>query len=198
MKKNFFRVLTLAVAALPFVSCGAKTETAKEDAKAEKVEEVAETPAAEAALDASIPGINNTKYNQAFFMDEANKGTEPSADKYVTTESGLKYVIVEPGKGTSPTATDVVTVHYIGELVNGEQFDSSVDRGEPTSFPLNRVIPGWTEGLQLMKPGGVAVFYIPYQLAYGEAGMRDPYTGQVVIPQSAPLIFWVQLLEVKK
>ena len=84
-----------------------------------------------------------------------------------TTPSGLQYEVIAEGKGERPTATDQVEVHYTGKLLDGTVFDSSFDRGEAIDFPLNQVIPGWTEGLQLMKPGGEAVFYIPYKLAYG-------------------------------
>lgn len=149
------------------------------------------------AVESPLPGINGTKYNAAFFNETSNKGDKAGVDKYAQTPSGLKYVIAREGKGKSPKATDTVTVHYVGTLTDGTQFDSSIDRGEPATFPLNRVIPGWTEGLQLMKEGGVAVFYIPSNLGYGEQGSINPYTGQYTIPPSAPLIFWVQLLEVE-
>jgi FKBP-type peptidyl-prolyl cis-trans isomerase len=84
-----------------------------------------------------------------------------------------------------------VTVHYTGKLISGKVFDSSVKRGQPTTFPLNRVIPGWTEGLQLMKMGGKWVFYIPSDLAYGTRGAGG------AIPPNATLIFEVELLEIK-
>ena len=148
------------------------------------------------AVDTPVNGINGTKYNAAFFNDQANKGEKASADQYAETGTGLKYVVVNEGTGKSPKATDNVTVHYVGTLTDGTQFDSSIDRGEPATFPLNQVIPGWTEGLQLMKEGGTAVFYLPSAIAYGERGSINPYTGQYTIPPSAPLIFWVQLIQV--
>ena len=129
-------------------------------------------------------------YNASFFSNTKNQSEKPSANTYVQTNSGLKYTIITPGSGKNPSATDQVTVHYVGMLPDGTVFDSSIDRGEPTTFPLNRVIPGWTEGLQLMKPNGVAVFYIPSSLGYGETGVPG------TIPPGAPLIFWVQLLKV--
>ena len=110
-----------------------------------------------------------------------------------TTDSGLQYEVLEEGDGVSPSETDMVEVHYEGTLVNGEVFDSSYERGEPTSFPLNRVIPGWTEGLQLMKEGGKYRFVIPAELAYGE---REVGGGQ--IPPNSTLIFTVELLNVQK
>lgn len=107
-----------------------------------------------------------------------------------TTASGLQYVVEKEGSGAQPTAEDEVTVHYTGKLLNGQVFDSSVNRGEPATFPLNRVIPGWTEGLQLMKAGGKAVFYIPSALAYGSAGAPP------MIGPDADLIFTVELISV--
>lgn len=107
-----------------------------------------------------------------------------------TTASGLQYKISQEGTGISPAASDLVTVHYHGTLIDGTVFDSSVQRGEPSSFALNQVISGWTEGLQLMKEGGKTTFYIPAELAYG-----DRATGK--IQPGSTLIFDVELLEVK-
>ena len=103
----------------------------------------------------------------------------------------MAYKVLSTGTGANPKATDQVTVHYTGKLIGGKVFDSSVKRGQPTTFPLNRVIPGWTEGLQLMKQGGKAIFYIPSDLAYGARGAGG------VIPPNATLIFEVELLEIK-
>jgi len=108
-----------------------------------------------------------------------------------TTASGLQYKITLEGKGKSPAATDTVLVHYEGRLLNGTVFDSSIKRNEPISFPLNRVIPGWTEGLQLIKEGGKAILYIPSKLAYGSRG-----AGGAIGPDEA-LIFEVELLKVQ-
>jgi len=109
----------------------------------------------------------------------------------ITTESGLQYEILEPGKGKHPTAESTVKVHYEGTLIDGTVFDSSYQRGEPIEFPLNGVIKGWTEGLQLMSVGSKYKLYIPYDLGYGERG-----AGQQ-IPPYATLIFTVELLEIK-
>jgi FKBP-type peptidyl-prolyl cis-trans isomerase len=109
-----------------------------------------------------------------------------------TTASGLQYKIVKEGTGKSPKATDSVLVHYEGKLLDGTVFDSSIKRNEPISFPLNRVIPGWTEGLQLVKEGGKAILYIPAKLAYGERGTPGGPIGP-----NETLIFEVELLKVQ-
>jgi FKBP-type peptidyl-prolyl cis-trans isomerase len=140
-----------------------------------------------------------------------NKATEPSADNkpaaqpapnapaasaqksdMITTASGLKYQVLKKGTGTvSPKATDTVKVHYHGTLLDGTVFDSSVERGEPISFPLNGVIPGWTEGVQLMKMGDKFKFEIPPNLAYG-ANSPSPK-----IPPNSTLVFEVELLGIQ-
>lgn len=108
-----------------------------------------------------------------------------------TTASGLQYEVLTPGKGkTNPAATDNVTVHYKGTSLDGKEFDSSYSRGKPTSFPLNGVIPGWTEGVQLMTEGAKYKFYIPSTLAYGENG-----AGGAIGPNET-LIFEVELIKI--
>lgn len=124
---------------------------------------------------------NNTK-----FLEENKKRPEVT-----TTASGLQYEVMKKGTGTvSPVATDKVEVHYHGTMYDGTIFDSSVQRGQTTKFPLNGVIPGWTEGLQYMKEGDKFKFFIPYNLAYGERG-RGP-----VIKGYSTLIFEVELIKV--
>ncbi|TCM64356.1 FKBP-type peptidyl-prolyl cis-trans isomerase FkpA/FKBP-type peptidyl-prolyl cis-trans isomerase FklB [Acinetobacter calcoaceticus] len=123
--------------------------------------------------------------NQAFFKENAKK---PGV---ITTKSGLQYMITATGKGKRPTAESTVTVHYKGQLLNAKVFDSSFDRGEPIEFKLNQVIPGWTEGVQLMQEGSKATLYIPAKLAYGEQGVPGN------IPANSALIFDIELIKVK-
>lgn len=120
-------------------------------------------------------------------MDKTLNETYGSAK---TTASGLRYIIEKEGEGESPKATSSVTVHYTGYLLNGNKFDSSVDRGQPATFGLNQVIPGWTEGLQLLKPGGKAKLIIPANLGYGANGYPP------VIPPNSWLVFDVELIKV--
>lgn len=115
--------------------------------------------------------------------------SDPKAQKL---PSGLVYIPVTEGKGASPKATDKVKVHYAGTLTDGQEFDSSYKRGEPVTFPLNGVIPCWTEGLQLMKAGGKGKLVCPSSIAYGDNG-RPP-----VIPGGATLVFEVELLSIEK
>ncbi len=114
-----------------------------------------------------------------------------SAKGVTTTASGLQYSVIKEGTGPKPTASATVKVHYTGKLLDGTTFDSSVDRGEPVEFPLSGVIPGWTEGLQLMNKGAKYKLYIPANLAYADRG-----AGNAIGPNET-LIFEVELLEIK-
>jgi FKBP-type peptidyl-prolyl cis-trans isomerase FkpA len=128
---------------------------------------------------------SNLEQGQAYLRANASK---PGVK---TTPSGLQYLVLEEGKGKSPKATDTVLVHYKGNLLDGTEFDSSYKRNEPISFPLNGVIPGWTEGVQLMKEGGKVRLFIPSNLAYGSRGAGG------VIPPDSTLVFDIELLKVQ-
>jgi FKBP-type peptidyl-prolyl cis-trans isomerase FklB len=131
-----------------------------------------------------VEGQKNQKAADDFLTtNKAKKGV-------VTTASGLQYEVIKEGTGASPKATDQVTVHYTGTLLDGTKFDSSVDRGQPATFPVNQVIPGWTEALQLMKVGGKYKLYIPPALGYGERG-----AGGEIGPNSL-LVFEVELVSI--
>lgn len=127
----------------------------------------------------------NTEAGNKFLAENAKK------EGVKTTASGLQYKVITEGTGAKPTAANEVKVHYTGTLIDGTKFDSSVDRGEPAEFPLANVIPGWTEGLQLMSVGSKYQLFIPAALAYGE-NSRPP------IPPNSVLLFDVELLEIVK
>ena len=131
-----------------------------------------------AAKEASAEG-------EKFLADNAKR------DEVTVTESGLQYEVITTGEGEKPSAESTVSVHYHGTFANGDVFDSSVERGQPAEFPVNGVIPGWTEALQLMTEGSKWKLTIPYDLAYGERG------SQGAIPPYATLVFDVELLSIK-
>ncbi|OAI48337.1 hypothetical protein AYO45_05110 [Gammaproteobacteria bacterium SCGC AG-212-F23] len=128
----------------------------------------------------------NKQAGDAFLAANKNK------PGIVTLPDGLQYKVITEGKGTSPSSRDTVVVHYQGTLIDGKEFDSSYKRGEPATFPVGAVIAGWTEVLQLMKPGATWEVYIPASLAYGTSGMPP------VIGPNETLIFKINLIEVKK
>jgi peptidylprolyl isomerase len=135
----------------------------------------------------ATPASDNTNAN----MNSTNAAASLAGGEMTTTASGLKYQVLKRGTGTvSPKSTDTVKVHYEGKLLDGTVFDSSIARGQPISFPLNQVIPGWTEGLQLMKVGDMFKFVIPANLAYG-ANSPPP------IPPNSTLVFEVELLGIE-
>ena len=138
----------------------------------------------EAAAEREAAVTRNKTEGEAFLAKNAK------AEGVKVTESGLQYMIINPGSSKKPLATDRVTVHYSGKLLNGTEFDSSYSRGEPTTFPLNGVIPGWTEGLQLIGEGGKVKLFIPSELAYGDRG-----AGAAIGPNST-LIFEVELISI--
>lgn len=142
--------------------------------------------AAEPNAAVTAPATKSTPaQGEAFLMANKNK------KGVITLPSGLQYEVIVEGKGKKPSLTDTVTVDYEGKLVNGKVFDSSYQRGQPASFPVNGVIPGWTEALQLMNTGSTWMLYIPPTLAYGQAG-----AGGLIGPNET-LIFKVHLINVK-
>ena len=130
-------------------------------------------------------GEKNKKEGEAFLAENKKK------EGVKTLASGLQYKVIKEGTGKTPKATDKVSTHYQGTLIDGTEFDSSYKRGEPATFPVNGVIPGWTEALQLMKVGSKWQLFVPSKLAYGEKG-----AGPIIGP-NAVLIFTVELLAIK-
>ena len=139
------------------------------------------------AQERQAKAAEKNKKDEKEFLEKASK-----AEGAVVTPSGLIYTELKAGTGAAPASTDTVKVHYHGTLVNGQVFDSSVQRGSPATFPLNGVIPCWTEGLQKMKVGGKAKLVCPSSIAYGDRGMPP------AIPGGSTLIFEVQLLDIVK
>lgn len=150
-----------------------------------------EAAAAEEFMRAEMQARQNSKFEKNKTEGEAWLAENAKKDGIMTTDSGLQYEVITEGNGASPDQDDEVTVHYKGTLINGEVFDSSYDRGTPATFATNRVIKGWTEGLQLMKEGAKYKFYIPQDLAYG----ANPRPGGIIEPYM-PLIFEVELIQV--
>jgi len=131
-----------------------------------------------------VEGDKNLKEGEDFLASNKSKSG------VVTLPSGLQYEIIKAGTGPKPKAEDEVKCHYVGTTIDGKEFDSSVKRGEPATFPVNRVIPGWTEALQLMPVGSKFKIYLPESIAYGATG-----AGEVIKPYST-LVFEVELLEI--
>jgi FKBP-type peptidyl-prolyl cis-trans isomerase FklB len=135
---------------------------------------------------AKVAGEKNQKEGEAFLAENKKK------EGVITLPSGLQYKVIKAGSGNKPKATDTVTVHYQGTLINGTEFDSSYRRGQPVSFPVNGVIPGWTEALQLMETGAKWQIVIPSNLAYGDRG-AGPQIGP-----NATLIFEIELISIQE
>ena len=156
----------------------------EQEAVVAAIREKRETMLAKERDEAARRGKENLQAGLEFLAENADKKGVKE------TDTGLQILEVESGKGQSPLASDTVLVHYEGRLISGEVFDTSYSRNEPVEFGLHQVIPGWTEGLQLMKVGGTYRLFVPSELAYGPRG-----TGS--IPANSVLIFDVELLEIK-
>ena len=152
----------------------------------DQMRQAMESVQAAAEAEQSKQGENNLAAAKAFL--EANSAVEG----VMQTDSGLQYQEIAPGDGEPPVATDQVVVHYRGTLLDGTEFDSSIARGEPATFGVRQVIPGWQEALLLMRPGGKMKVFVPPDLAYGERG-----AGSLIGPNQA-LIFDIELLEVRR
>ena len=174
--KKFFAMAMVAMLMTGMAGCGNQNESTT-DANTKDTEQT--TP------DTGTEIKSNLELGREFLEENAKN------DSVKVTESGLQYMVLKEGTGAKPGPTDQVTVHYTGTLIDGTVFDSSVERGEPATFPLNRVIKGWTEGLQLMSEGSKYRLFIPSDLAYGTEGNGD------ILPNST-LIFDVELIKVVK
>lgn len=155
------------------------------DAAMEQFRQVMEAKRMEATAKAQAAAEKNKKEGEAFLAENAKK------EGVKTTESGLQYQALKGGEGEKPKAENTVKVHYVGTLLDGTEFDSSIKRGEPVTFPLNGVIPGWTEAVQLMNVGSKYKLFIPPDLAYGPQGRPG-------IPPNSTLVFEVELLGIEK
>lgn len=186
MKKAFFTTVAVAAGLASSLALGACNRGAETTA-ADAADAAAPAAAAEPDGAAAPTGADNAAKSEKFLADNARKAGVK------TTASGLQYEVLAegPAAGVSPKATDLVDVHYVGTLIDGVEFDSSRARGAAARFPLNQVIPGWTEGVQLMSEGDRYRFYVPAELAYGEQGTP----GGPIGPDEA-LIFDVELLKV--
>ena len=182
---------TLAVGlACTLSACDQSSTTPPPAQKAATTEPAKEVAKAPAAGTVNPPAAGTGTKPAAEPAKEPVKEPAKESGKVTTTASGLKYEVLQEGSGPKPTATDNVTVHYKGTLTDGTVFDSSYDRGQPATFPLNRVIKGWTEGVQLMSVGSKYRFTIPPELGYGAAGAGGR------IPPNSTLMFDVELIKI--
>ncbi len=175
--------LDLLIEALRASYLGEETRLTTEEALAER-DKFMQRRQQELEAARSRDAETNLEEGRAFLAQNAER------EDVIQTASGLQYRVIQEGEGDHPAATDQVTVHYRGTLLNGTEFDSSYARGEPATFALNQVIPGWTEGVQLMTKGAKYEFFIPANLAYGEQGRPGP------IGPNSTLIFEVELIDI--
>lgn len=175
--------LDILIEGLRAVYEGNETSMTEEEAVAVRQAYIAQRQEEQAMTQMAVAS-ENLAASEAFLSENAGN------DGVMTTESGLQYQVITEGDGESPGATDTVSVHYRGALADGTEFDSSYSRGQPLSIGVNQVIPGWTEGLQMMKVGSTYKFFIPPGLGYGEAGGGP-------IPPNSALVFEVELLDIE-
>lgn len=175
--------INLVIEAMKTQLAGGKLLMTAEESQAVRQSFMTKLQSAQQAKTAELAGKNKAEGDKYLAANKAKPGVK-------TTASGLQYSVVKEGTGKKPTAESTVKVHYTGTLLDGTKFDSSVDRGEPAQFPLNGVIAGWTEGLQLMTVGSKYKFVIPANLAYGDKPTPGP------IGPNSTLIFDVELIEI--
>ncbi len=175
--------INLVIEAMKTQLAGGKLLMTAEESQAVRQSFMTKLQTAQQAKTAELAGKNKAEGDKYLAANKAKPGVK-------TTASGLQYAVVKAGTGKKPTAESTVKVHYTGTLLDGTKFDSSVDRGEPAQFPLNGVIAGWTEGLQLMTVGSKYKFVIPANLAYGDKPTPGP------IGPNSTLIFDVELIEI--
>ena len=176
--------MNTVISALQAAMKGEKTTLTEQESMQVRQEFMEKLRAKQAAKSKEEAEKNQKEGDEFLAKNKSKKGVK-------VTESGLQYEVIKEGSGTKPTKADTVKVDYTGTKIDGTKFDSSVDRGQPATFPLGSVIPGWTEGLQLMTPGSNYKFYVPAKLAYGEHGPPS-------IGPNATLIFDVKLISVEK
>jgi len=176
--------INTVISALQAALKGEKTTLTEQESMQVRQEFMEKLRSKQAAKSKEEAEKNQKEGDEFLAKNKSKKGVK-------VTESGLQYEVVKEGSGAHPTKGDTVKVDYTGTKIDGTKFDSSVDRGQPATFPLGNVIPGWTEGLQLMTPGSSYKFYIPAKLAYGEHGPPS-------IGPNATLIFDVKLISIEK
>lgn len=192
MKRCFvsFPILFVSICFASLTGCGDPSGSAPEAPTA--ASEFAEQPQPPAAAPELAEGEAPVTYFDSEALRQETGAVDEDVNKeWQTTASGLKYRVLRKGSGQKPEAANTVTVHYRGWLDNGVEFDSSYGRGQSTSFPLSGVIPGWTEGMQLVGKGGMVELWIPPDLGYGASGAG------AAVPPNATLHFVVELLEIE-
>jgi FKBP-type peptidyl-prolyl cis-trans isomerase len=147
-------------------------------------------------IEAAFANLQEQRYEDNIKEENAFLAENSKNPGIIVTPSGLQYEVITQTYGPKPSASDTVKVHYEGRLTDGTMFDNSYERQDPVEFPLDMVITGWSEGIQLMSVGCKYKFYIPSELGYGREGRTNPYTGTVIIPPYAPLVFTVELIDI--